>query len=524
MSDLKARSQLKSFFKSGAKPSAEQFQAFIDSVLNFKDDGVEKPSGSDTPLKIIAHGSDENLLDFYASDTHTWRINQKPAQSGNDQQQAEGLNIQTNNGGSKLFIESSTGNIGLGTTIPACKLHIEQGALKIVHDSKGLQIESDRIEAIGENQDISLVPKGEGKLKVDGPLQVEDAGESSLNGNLSVAGNVIISGMVNAYVTNPLQYRMYPSDPKVYQNIFDAKDEGIIKRLGDQAEYNDTKHTISNPWNKRPIIFYGEKQEPDGHGAEVDVPEGYDTVWVRLLGNRFNNVKVYFLDGSREQVGQWSAGFRKSNAYCPDGSLADSTGLEHQWLPIPVGRSGKLALIAKTPSEPTGEIFKNSLWFSGLAFSKNPWNHATQSAVGYVWAKNGGDSAIWKDEWKDWNGDVLAAISPAHVRNLKVPVVPSKREKLLYVVEHNDNWNGCNHSKIEVNGKPVERFLSTYDNPFSRHWNSKLYNRYIAARIPVDLIKNNERLLNVTIKMEYQDNWIHFREIGTHDLEVPINS
>ncbi len=114
-----SRNELKELFKTGAKPSGDDFKAFIDSTLNIKDDGIEKPSGADSPLKITAQGADEKLLDFYAGETKTWSINQK-----------SGLNI-SNAGGSKLFIDKSSGNVGLGTTNPRAKLEISDGDLKI---------------------------------------------------------------------------------------------------------------------------------------------------------------------------------------------------------------------------------------------------------------------------------------------------------------------------------------------------------------------------------------------------------
>lgn len=137
---------------------------------------------------------------------------------------------------------------------------------------------------------------------------------------------------------------------------------------------------------------------------------------------------------------------------------------------------------------------------------------------------NGGDATTWNSE--NWKSDVLATIPPKTNLELKVPVVPSGREKLLYLVEHNSDWNGCMHSGITVNGNPIERFLATYDNPFARHWNSKFGQRYIAARIPADLIPKTSNLttyLSVKIDMSKQNGIIHFREIGTHDLEIPWN-
>ncbi|NEQ86461.1 MAG: hypothetical protein F6K26_42285, partial [Moorea sp. SIO2I5] len=115
----KDRCDLKKIFKTGAKPSQQDFADFIDSTLNIKEDGIEKP-GKDTPLKITAQGKDEKLLDFYAGDTKTWSINQK---SGDK----PGLNISNSSGDSKLFIDSSNGNVGLSIDHqPTAKLHIQQ--------------------------------------------------------------------------------------------------------------------------------------------------------------------------------------------------------------------------------------------------------------------------------------------------------------------------------------------------------------------------------------------------------------
>ena len=110
------------------------------------------------------------------------------------------------------------------------------------------------------------------------------------------------------------------------------------------------------------------------------------------------------------------------------------------------------------------------------------------------------------------------------------------------MIGHNDNWNSCLHTglslKIGDAYQPIERFLATYDNPFARHWNSKSYNRYLAARIPADMIVKalkltdpNDRmtqLISIKVDLTLQgevskdfEDRIYFREIGTHDLELP---
>ncbi len=342
-------------------------------------------------------------------------------------------------------------------------------------------------------------------------------GAAPIAGPLTINGDLTVMGSAAAEVfesSNPLKHRMYPAaaDAKIYQDIFEARDGGAIEKLG-RPTFDD--HTFANkPWCDRSIIKYGGNDEADGNGAKVIIPPGYDTVWVRVLGERWTVIKASFLNGGEESLGLWAGGYRDTNCYCPDGTLSDSYSNAHQWVPIPAGRAGELALIAKSHTN-------NDFWLSGLAFSKNPWAHAVQSAVCYHWALNGGDKIVWDKKIWHWGNDLIAIISSKSNFKLQVPVVPSGRDKLLYLIEHNNSWNGCMHKEITVNDKPIERFMASYDNPFARHWNSKLYERYIATRIPKDLIPADARYLSVKIDMSMQDKNICVREIGTHDLDIP---
>ncbi|MEB3282327.1 MAG: tail fiber domain-containing protein [Lyngbya sp.] len=183
----KSRSELKEIFKTGAKPSQQDFADFIESTLNVKDDGIEKPSGANTPLKITAQDTDEKLLDFYAGETKTWSINQKPGEN------KIGLNI-SNSGGSKLFIDSSNGNVGLSIDQPTAKLHIQQtgneDALRIddeLKDTTPFLINKDGNVGIGTSTPSA-------KLEVSGDLKVIGAITPS-------AGNTENKGI------------MFPKDP-----------------------------------------------------------------------------------------------------------------------------------------------------------------------------------------------------------------------------------------------------------------------------------------------------------------------
>lgn len=111
----------------------------------------------------------------------------------------------------------------------------------------------------------------------------------------------------------------------------------------------------------------------------------------------------------------------------------------------------------------------------------------------------------------------------------------------------NNGWNNSVHTGITVTVKgkdvPVDRFLASYDNPFARHWNGRQGQQYIAARIPAKLIDEalgnpepGDRMTQyLSVKIDTRkntahsdkggwDDWedrIYFREIGTHDLELP---
>lgn len=181
----KNREELYELFKTGAKPSGADFQDLIDAAINSSDDGIEKPLGDDTPLKISARGSAENLLDFYAGETLTWRINQKPTPD------LPGLNFETATGNSsKLFIDSATGKVGLSTTTPTAKLHIQNNS-----SGDALRIED-------KNKDTTpLVVDAEGNVGIGKPnpdTKLDVDGDGAISGALSVTGDLSTEGTLSA--------------------------------------------------------------------------------------------------------------------------------------------------------------------------------------------------------------------------------------------------------------------------------------------------------------------------------------
>jgi hypothetical protein len=108
----------------------------------------------------------------------------------------------------------------------------------------------------------------------------------------------------------------------------------------------------------------------------------------------------------------------------------------------------------------------SGLWFSGLAFSTNPWGHAVLSAQAYYRIKNGGDATGWESGSDGWNGDVYTRLHSKTYHVLMVPYRWTGRDELLYLVEHNTDWNGCMHTGITINDTPLpERFSPATTTP-----------------------------------------------------------
>jgi Chaperone of endosialidase len=120
---LKPRSTLKSYFIKGAIPKESDFADLIDSMLIQDEDAVFKTAND--PLSIKATGAEEALLNCYrveqGNNTLTWQVKQKPNGA------KPGLSI-GENAATRLFIESGSGNVGIGTSTPGARLEVAQGS------------------------------------------------------------------------------------------------------------------------------------------------------------------------------------------------------------------------------------------------------------------------------------------------------------------------------------------------------------------------------------------------------------
>ena len=317
---------------------------------------------------------------------------------------------------------------------------------------------------------------------------------------------------------NRLNYLYNQETAIIYQNIFDALKDKIIVKSGSPNGWDETSHSV-NPWNSFNMLAIGNGRDiPFPNGIKVTVPSNKNVIWLRFLNERMTCVRVFKEDGT--YLFTQSNGYHNSNRYAPDGGGADAGWNVHSWSALPVPGSGTYVIVVGNNINGDGV----DGWISGVAFSDNPWNHAYNPAVDFYWNTNypgaAKDSINPDMTWSsnDWNGDILCQILSGRKVTFYVPVVASGKDKLLYIVEHNNSWVGILHKSIMVNDKPIERLRTTWVNhPLATHFNSKIYSRFVATRVPASLITNNMTSIKVTIDMTQQNNDIFFREIGTID-------
>jgi len=301
-------------------------------------------------------------------------------------------------------------------------------------------------------------------------------------------------------------------DAMIFQDVFNAMDSNIIRKIGNPSGWDSTSYA-QNPWNGKRILRIGGGVNTNGNGVIVSIPQGYDVLWLRVLNDRWTtfralpyntNAQANFQDWTEVYAG----GFRNLNEIAPDGAGTDSYWNVHKWMPIPI-RNAATQYHLYTDQNSDG-------WISGIAFGKNIWNHAQQSAIAFPWKLNPQTGDIgWNTP--NWNNDQLAEFLLNTNVEVSVPVVPTGGDKIVYIINHNDNWCSTLHGNVYVNGVQIERFRTSYLNPFATHFNSKLFDRYMATRVPANLIQSTDKFIRLKIDMTNTNNHLYFREIGTHD-------
>jgi hypothetical protein len=234
------RTTLKGYFTKGSIPTENNFADLIDSTLIQTDDGLL--TSATAPLSIKAVGADEGLINFYRVEsgqkpnTTTWQIKHLPVGSS-----TPGLSIGTP-AATRLFIDNTIGNVGIGTETPGFPLTIGNNTLgdKIslwgqsgAHYGFGIQGYQLQIHTDGAGSDVvfgygssgsmteTMRIKGNGNVGIGTPspaygLDVKSKGiKLGLEGN--GGGQLIIANDAN--------------DNKIFLEAFNAAGNGSAAEL-----------------------------------------------------------------------------------------------------------------------------------------------------------------------------------------------------------------------------------------------------------------------------------------------------
>ena len=314
--------------------------------------------------------------------------------------------------------------------------------------------------------------------------------------------DIKINPLILDYMTNKY-FSMFSSkstDYKIYQNIITAEASKVFAKSGNPS-YDNTSFA-KNLWKGFLILRIGANNEQPKNGISVTLPSGMTMLWIRVLNDRWETFNVMYAENN-ESIGSFSSGLRNLLNISPDGGIADGIKDNHKWVPIPVAKGGTVIVSSGANSDP---------WISGIAFSTNPWNFASNSAVTYHWNLNKGSGVNWQGVI---NGDQAATIVANTIGELYVPVVSNGKDKILFFINQNYPFK---YFQLYVNDVLMTDRLSTsFDNPFATHYNSKLYSKYAGIKVSALIINPEDKFLKVKIVMTGMNDHFWFREIGTHD-------
>ncbi len=269
------------------------------------------------------------------------------------------------------------------------------------------------------------------------------------------------------------------------------------------------------------------QRQSNGTGIEITVPNpptganyDYTILWVQTLNERWSDFKVYN-NSPYKTFGKFTTGYRKLNNISPNGATHNEYWSLFEWQPVPIKLNSDRKIMISN--------FRNGspTWFSGFAFSTNPWNHCRLAAISIHWQTNkdpesdidNTNAAItWNSE--NWNNDNLLQFNKNTQPSFQIPFVNSGKDKIFYVVEHNNSWGPSvimvSVQKADNTYQDIGGLYTTFNNPFSRHFNSKIYQRYYGVIIPKNLLPTDKNFITIRVSMPDGEN-LYVREVGTHD-------
>jgi len=356
------------------------------------------------------------------------------------------------------------------------------------------------------------------------------------------------SSRINDYMYLPEQCVLW-SNLKPYIN----NDIKVINTGFDMT--NDNEKWPSNDQNGKNIystISRGSK-EPNDTGIQITIPQppsganyDYNVLWVQTLNERWSTFKV-FSNNPYTPFGNYAIGYEYLNNISPNGAIHNERWDLFVWYPVPFKMSADRKIMINNYHS------GSDTWYSGFAFSTNPWNHCKLSALSIHWQTNKeiesdidatNPTIVWPlgSIDKNWNNQTLATFKANTEPEFKIPFVNSGNDKIFYIIEHNNVWGpGIINVSIQnidkTNYTSLGSLHDSFNNPFARHSNSVMYQRYLGVVIPKNLLPTDINFITIKLSIPYNNdglqiqknvlfgimliasgqNGLHFSEVGTHD-------
>ena len=394
--------------------------------------------------------------------------------------------------------------------------------------------------------------------------------------------NDIISNIKNDTIQNFLilnnknNYMYDPSSTIIYDEIYNYTsgndDNG---HFGTDILSNNTVITIkpftqlpqikwdpdlnAKPVAPTPNLYYGFNiytigpNAKRGMGIEISIPLGCNVLWIASLADRFTSFKICDLDDAT--YGIYAGGYDHNNGISPGGTVSTLSSQiynTYSWIPIPlywittdtIPTRRKVRLICYKSAD-------DRFWFSKIAFSSNPWNHLAISSQMFYYNINSiaclpniiktmatattAATAVYDStEYTTmpnianyvpaWNGTGIVLIAANINIQIRIPIIKSGKDKILYFVTINRSIQSENLqvSLVDSNSNLIklDNLKTSFTNPFARHYNYKLLSGYRATIIPDSLIvPDSFNRTFITINMfRPPDSDFYIRSFGTHDV------
>lgn len=371
---------------------------------------------------------------------------------------------------------------------------------------------------------------------------------------------------------NPILNRMYFSDAsncRIFNNlnlIRSATQDNTFKILGVTIGRNLVQDRDTKPFfvNNKVGYTYEQQANTDASGnigftIQVPTPSQLGFVpsilWVEVYNSSILQIQI---TDDASFTNQHVFNSNDYNLIAPDGNITQNLYIQYNqpvWIPMPFNYN----TISPTKRLILSRAFANTDRFkiSGIAFSTNPWNNLIMHALAIMYNSNklSGDlrynnpamltgSSTSNSEYVAWR-ETSGPTNPSNII-VRIPVINSGVDKILYLITHNDAWNE-NMKAVYIFQNPdvqptipnnkdlttvtpaetasnpmirLDNFTTTFSNPFSRHYNSSLYNRYIGTVIPSNLIKSNYIIIGLQLPVAFNATstlGTYIKHIGTHD-------